>query len=282
MKHSETLGALAAALAAAQAEMPRITKGHENSFFKSNYADLADVTATISPTLSKHGLAVTQLPGGFSDHQVLTTILMHTSGEFVASDMPMMPVKADPQSQGSALTYARRYALLAICGVHPAGEDDDGNTATQNAPRPAPPVPVTRKNEWRPDREQPVEVNPVDESSKRAEWPLEPGKQRPRREGDTVIEWAEWERRYPKEAALKKRQKAEEAAAKAETPVDDGLITTRQINFLRKMLRDQEITDEVDVLLVVGSYIARTINDLKTLTKQEATVAIDKAKEASK
>ena len=64
--------------------------------------------------------------------------------------------------------------------------------------------------------------------------------------------------------------------------MDDGLITTRQINFLRKMLRDQEITDEVDVLLVVGSYIARTINDLKTLTKQEANVAIDKAKEASK
>src|SRR5690606_24979315 len=62
---------------------------------------------------------------------VLITRLVHESGEWIAGKYPIHPVKADPQGEGSALTYARRYALMAIAGIAP--EDDDGNAAVKAA-----------------------------------------------------------------------------------------------------------------------------------------------------
>jgi len=99
--------------------------------------------------LAKHGLAVTQgisFQQGFSDnanvlHDTLTTTLIHKSGQWIQSEMPLHLPKQDPQGQGSAVTYARRYAYMAILGLV-ADDDDDGNAASrpkvQSQPKPAP------------------------------------------------------------------------------------------------------------------------------------------------
>lgn len=132
---SPELGALALALSAAQAEMPAVAKDSVNPFFKSKYADLATVAATALPVITKHGLAVSQFVGS-SDlgGDVLHTILLHKSGQYLASAMNLHPVKPnDPQAQGSAITYARRYAFMAALGLV-ADEDDDGNKATGTRP----------------------------------------------------------------------------------------------------------------------------------------------------
>jgi hypothetical protein len=128
MEQSESIKELAAALAKVQGELKPAPKDSENPFFKSSYADLATVTKTALPVLSKNGLSVSQVAEG---EGAITTQLMHTSGEWIRGTLTLKPVKADPQGIGSALTYARRYALAAICGL--ATEDDDGNAATHEA-----------------------------------------------------------------------------------------------------------------------------------------------------
>jgi len=149
MARSQEINELAAALVAAQAEFSAVPKGSNNPFFKSKYAALPDVVASASPVLAKHGLAVTQgisFQQGFSDnanvlHDTLTTSLIHKSGQWIESEMPLHLPKQDPQGQGSAVTYARRYAYMAILGLV-ADDDDDGNAASrpkvQTQPKPAP------------------------------------------------------------------------------------------------------------------------------------------------
>ena len=136
MRSSDTIGALAEALAAAQGEFEAVPKTADNPFFKSKYADLPDVVLAASPILSKHGLSVTQLPDFDGEHDLLTTRLMHKSGEWLESSMRLHVPKADPQGQGSALTYARRYSYSGAVGVV-TDVDDDGNAASK--PRAAEP-----------------------------------------------------------------------------------------------------------------------------------------------
>lgn len=129
---------LAAALSAAQGEFNAVPKGGTNPHFRSKFPELADAVKTAAPVLAKHGLAVTQ-PVDFDDHlrHYLTTILMHASGQELRSRMLLKPVKEDPQSLGSAITYARRYSYMAILGLAP--DDDDGQAAsspTQIVPAP--------------------------------------------------------------------------------------------------------------------------------------------------
>ncbi|MCS7270871.1 MAG: ERF family protein, partial [Gemmataceae bacterium] len=134
LQHSASLSALAKALARAQAEMKNPPKDRINPHYRSKYADLATVRDWILPVLNRHGLSVIQLPCERDGRPALFTLLLHESGEYVGACVPLRPVKDDPQGMGSALTYARRYALQAIAGV--AGEDDDdGNTASGNVPR---------------------------------------------------------------------------------------------------------------------------------------------------
>lgn len=143
-EHSVEIAELAAALSAAQAEFSAIPKGSENKFFNSKYADLADVVASAAPILTKQGLAVTQWIGFDETGDVLTTVLLHKSGQFVSDVMRLHINKTDkqgnvlppdPQSQGSATTYGRRYAYMAALGLV-ADEDDDGNRGSGRS-RPA-------------------------------------------------------------------------------------------------------------------------------------------------
>ena len=131
---SEAINELAGALAKAQGEMKLALRDATNPFFKSTYADLASVVETIRGPFSANGLAYVQLPEACEGEAVaVTTLLMHSSGQWVSSRTVVPVSKADAQGYGSALTYARRYGLQAIAGV--AAEDDDGNRAVEAAPK---------------------------------------------------------------------------------------------------------------------------------------------------
>ena len=138
MQHSDGLGELAKALAAVQAEMEPAAFNAINPFLKNRYADLGSVISAAKPHLTKHGLAYSQLVGGAQGAIEVETILMHASGEWVASSvsLPMVEEKGKSAAQvaGSIITYLRRYALSAILGVY-ADEDTDGQVAHRQEQR---------------------------------------------------------------------------------------------------------------------------------------------------
>lgn len=138
MKTSDQINELATALSAAQAEMKNATLNKVNPHFKSKYADLAGIRDTVTPALTKHGLAVVQGTDTTDGGIVVVTRLLHKSGQWMESRFPIAYDK--PQTMGSAYTYARRYSLSAMCSIS-ADEDDDANAA--NASTHAKPNPVT-------------------------------------------------------------------------------------------------------------------------------------------
>jgi hypothetical protein len=124
---SPSIDQLATALAKAQSEMENAKKDSVNPHFRAAYADLASIWDAARAVLGKHGLAVVQTIRAENGESVLTTRLMHASGQWIASELPILAAAKKPQEFGSALTYARRYALAAIVGV--ASDDDDGEAA---------------------------------------------------------------------------------------------------------------------------------------------------------
>lgn len=136
---SESIKELATALAKVQATIQPVKKDKtakiptkSGGSYSYHYADLSSVWDACRDLLSSNGLSVVQMPeaaNGGSDIY-LTTILMHTSGEYVSSMLILRPTDTTPQALGSAITYARRYALAAMVGIV-ADEDDDGNAASQ-------------------------------------------------------------------------------------------------------------------------------------------------------
>lgn len=126
----EMTASLFKAMAHAFPDIESATKDKTNPAFRSKYADLAAVVEAIKPALVKHGLFFAQRtheqPGGVC----VETIVCHESGEQMSFGKLFVPAtKQDAQGYGSALTYARRYSLMAAFGV-PA-EDDDGNAAAK-------------------------------------------------------------------------------------------------------------------------------------------------------
>lgn len=132
MKKSETLTEFSKAFAKTQQEMKQPLKDANNPFFKSKYVPLENVVEAITESASKNGISFTQFPSSDEVGNVTVgTLVMHSSGEWIEYDpIKMKPVKNDPQSIGSAITYAKRYALSAIFGIT-SDQDDDGNEATQ-------------------------------------------------------------------------------------------------------------------------------------------------------
>lgn len=133
MNQSESIKNLAAAMAAAQSEMGAAIKGASNPFFKSKYADLGSVIEAIKPHFAANGLSYVQFPVSGESSVGVVTRLMHSSGEWLEQEYFIPLGKMDAQSVGSCLSYARRYSLQAIAGIPSA--DDDGNAATQAAPK---------------------------------------------------------------------------------------------------------------------------------------------------
>ncbi len=129
--HSPTIGKIAESLAKAQVAFRPAVKDASNPFFKSKYVDLAGALEAIREALSKNQLALIQTTEITEKGIVLNSQLIHASGEWLGSAYPVKPVKDDPQGMGSALTYARRYSLMALVGI--AAEDDDGEAASGRA-----------------------------------------------------------------------------------------------------------------------------------------------------
>ena len=129
---SESIQNLAAALAKAQADFPAVPFNAVNPFLKNRYADLGAVIETARPVLAKNGLSFTQMVNSEAEYIGVTTVLMHSSGEYLASNvlLPLSEERGKSQAQvaGSVVTYLRRYALASILGLY-ADEDSDGQPA---------------------------------------------------------------------------------------------------------------------------------------------------------
>jgi hypothetical protein len=128
MQTSEQINEIAAALAKAQGVMKNAPLNKVNPHFKSKFADNASVRDTVTPPLTANGIAVVQTLDVSDLGLVVSTRLIHTSGQWIESRCPI-PAAPDMQKMGSAITYARRYSLSAICGIA-ADEDDDANAAS--------------------------------------------------------------------------------------------------------------------------------------------------------
>lgn len=139
IRTSDTLGKLAVAFVAARVAFPVVTRGrtatiptNSGSRYTYNYADLSDVLDAVTPVLAEHGLALLQPLGTNGNGAAVVTLLLHTSGEWIESTFPLQSF-AKPQEQGSAITYARRYAAVALLGIA-TEEDDDGAAAQKSTP----------------------------------------------------------------------------------------------------------------------------------------------------
>lgn len=138
MRNSESLASISPALVKAINAIEGVKKGAANPFFKSKYANLESVIEAAHDALAANGLAVMQGPGPMDGNCItLTTRLIHTSGEWIETDFSLPAGKMDPQAAGSAITYARRYSLMAMLNM-PA-VDDDGEASMPRSTKPGEP-----------------------------------------------------------------------------------------------------------------------------------------------
>lgn len=131
---SDSIANLAKAIAEAQKQLKPVKRERKNPFYNSRYADLASVWEALRP-FAEQGISITQSPvsGGEPGCVALETQLTHVSGEWIRSTLTLPVMKDDPQGFGSAITYARRYALGCMTGVV-TEDDDDGNAASVASP----------------------------------------------------------------------------------------------------------------------------------------------------
>ena len=133
MNKSENIKELALALSKAQAEMPPAELNAVNPFLKNKYADLGSIIKAAKPIIAKHGLSISQLPTSNGNGIGVTTILMHSSGEWLESTM-LLPLEdsnnkavTSAQAAGAIISYLRRYSIASVLGMY-ADEDVDGNS----------------------------------------------------------------------------------------------------------------------------------------------------------
>jgi hypothetical protein len=157
MKRSDTFKEFASAFAKFQSEVqnPKLTA--DNPYFKSKYAPLDEVLRVVRPELTKHGLSIFQDVSTDSekpDHVVITTLVMHESGEWLQSDPLVLPgfqklkdgrTEFNAQGAGSSITYAKRYQLQAALGIA-ADSDDDGEVSVGRNQYQAPAKPQPQSN----------------------------------------------------------------------------------------------------------------------------------------
>ena len=140
MQSSAALQNIAPAMVDAFNEMTTVSKDSDGHYGR--YVTLGAVLAFAKPILAAHGLAVQQYPAQSEPGSVLiVTRMWHTSGEWVEDDGLRMPAPNDPQKVGGAVSYARRYGLLAFLGL--AADDDDGQSASDEIRREQVPHPLS-------------------------------------------------------------------------------------------------------------------------------------------
>jgi hypothetical protein len=122
---SEPCGELFAALAKAQAEMENAKKNADNPHFKKPYADFNSIRDEVIPHLSANGICAVQTPGTIGNQVSVTTLLGHSSGQWLRGVCSWAADKANLQGFGSAITYLRRYSLQSVVCLGQE-DDDDG------------------------------------------------------------------------------------------------------------------------------------------------------------
>jgi hypothetical protein len=127
MRTSEQINEIAGALALAQSEMKNAKFNRTNPHFKSRYADLSEIRDTVTPALTKNGIAVVQGTDITESGIIVFTRLVHKSGQWFESVFPIANDK--PQAMGSSISYGRRYTLSAITSIA-ADDDDDAEVAS--------------------------------------------------------------------------------------------------------------------------------------------------------
>lgn len=141
MRQSVHIDAIAKALVAVHGELQPVAKDSVNPHFKNKYASLDTITEAVRPVLARHGLAIVQGGGESANGGILvTTMIVHESGQWISSSYSMPLEKATAQSAGSAVTYGRRYLLGSMLAIA-TEEDDDGNRASERKSKAAPKVP---------------------------------------------------------------------------------------------------------------------------------------------
>jgi len=129
---TEKISVTAKSFVEAQREFAPALKTSTNPHFKSKYVDLAGCVEAVLDALNNHGFALIQKTHDCENGVKVETIFMHESGEQISGGTIHVPAdKQNAQGYGSALTYARRYSLMAACGIAP--EDDDGNAASSKS-----------------------------------------------------------------------------------------------------------------------------------------------------
>lgn len=125
------------ALAKAQTEFPPLKKDSINPHFKNEYVSLDSILKAVLPVLHKNGITLSQPPCSEGNNVGVNTRLIHAeTGEVEEASFTLPLAKADPQGAGSAITYARRYALVSMLGLN-VDDDDDGNSASDNGEKSA-------------------------------------------------------------------------------------------------------------------------------------------------
>ena len=180
--NSPTVTKIIPALIKAQQAFLPAYKESKNPHYNSRYCDLAGCVDACKTALAEHGMTVIQVTITTPVAKLVTT-LFHESGEWIRSFYPLTPQKMDPQGMGSAVTYARRYALMAIVGLAP--EDDDGTQASQ---RPA------NNQQQRPQQQNghagsglEEVIGPLPPMKRGSEIPQPPPRQQPTREPDGQV-----------------------------------------------------------------------------------------------
>lgn len=157
--------AIYAALVKAQKGFGPALKSSTNPHFRSKYADLSACIEAVVDSLNENGIMLMQVTHEVENGVMIETLFLHESGEQMSAGKLFMPAtKFDPQGFGSALSYARRYSLMAACGIAP--EDDDANYAVKTSAVPKAAVAVAKPNvpvqETKPTEAPPVPKAPED------------------------------------------------------------------------------------------------------------------------
>lgn len=169
MLKSDSIVNLSKALLKAQKEMEGAIKDSKNPFFKSNYADYTSVLAACKGPLNNAGVVILQPTSIVGDQMVIETVLIHSeTGEFISSATPVVVAKQnDPQAQGSAISYSKRYGLQSLISL-PSFDDDDGEAAMgRPATKPVVAAKVEAPKVVAPKAETPVETPKTVEAPKR-------------------------------------------------------------------------------------------------------------------
>lgn len=248
---------LNAALAAFQAELPRVTKGATGQVGNKRdykYADLADVTEVALPLLAKQGLSFTAIPDVRDGMFGLRCVLRHSSGEEDSGFYPLPGLGTAPQQVGSAITYARRYALCAATGIAPDGDDDDAASAQQGHESFDDARPATRGSSWQ------APANPHSRKADRSRGPMEDDP---------------WASEVPTNGGRATSGTARPNGGSSARPSEDpeelpGSSTPQQHRDIAIRLGNRNITDRAERLAFCAEVTGRPIGSAKDLSYAEA------------